>query len=309
MEEAKSRQSLVDAAAVRLLKSASEVERVAAAHTQLLARHEELHDSHYMAARELVDLREELACLRVSSQFEIKELQQRLAAAEAAAALARSDSAQLLKEQCLMREEQESFRAWMHATASKFRLDQPPPAQALTRRSSPPRSPASGADVQSREAHRSPKADEHTGPVLALRSQRWGRRNAATAAAAAAASDQRRVQGPPPQSSQPPQQQQLGLKPEPEPEPEPDPGRADPSGTQSPPQQLRLRGGMEAHEQIERAKIRLRALVRAEACAMSARTGGGAVRLDRRSVEAEVSTYSLALRLLALAHQVPLHCS
>lgn len=58
MEEAESRHGLVDAAALRLLSSASEVERVAAAHSQLLARHEELHDSHSMAARELVDLRQ-----------------------------------------------------------------------------------------------------------------------------------------------------------------------------------------------------------------------------------------------------------
>ena len=139
MEETESRQGLVDAAALRLLSSASEVERVAAAHSQLLARHEELHDSHSMAARELVDLREELACLRVSSQFEVKELRERLATAEGAVALARSDAAQLLKDQCLMREEQESFRVWMSATASKFQLDQPPPARTLTRRSSSPR--------------------------------------------------------------------------------------------------------------------------------------------------------------------------
>ena len=38
MEEAESRHGLVDAAALRLLSSASEVERVAAAHSQLLAR-------------------------------------------------------------------------------------------------------------------------------------------------------------------------------------------------------------------------------------------------------------------------------
>ena len=50
----------------------------------------------------------------------------------------------------------------------------------------------------------------------------------------------------------------------------------------------RLSGGMAAAEQLERAKMRLRATVKAEAHAMSARTGTGAVRLDRAAIEKEL---------------------